>query len=157
MIVDLRGIENQALRNYIKEEGHYTLKCVEVKHLRTSENGNPVYRFSFVNKHDEYFNDDITITDNTKWKIKQLSTAFGFTYDKVNIEHFVGMYLVAWLVSKKVRNKFGDVVEILEAKQYTKSTKLTNDIPAEGSYIEPTIVYEKTTDNIKIDEDEIPF
>lgn len=160
MVINLSGVTNSNPREYIKQEGHYTLKCIEIKFLRNSENNNPIYRFTFKNNKEEFFNDDITITPNTYWKIKQLSDAFGFNYDNVNIMHFKDMYLVAWLVSKRVKNKIGEIVEILECKQYTKSAKLKNQIPAEGSYVEPAVSYEdKHSSNIdiKIDDDQIPF
>lgn len=157
MIVNLKGIENQEPRTYIRQEGHYTLKCIDVRQLRISENGNPIYRFTFKNKNDDYFLDDITITENTKWKIKQLAEAFGFTYDHVNILHFVGMYCVGWIIRKKVKNKAEQIVDVFECKQYIKSAKLTNNIPAEGTRVQPQIVHENMEQQIEINEDEIPF
>ena len=133
MVVDLGKVENKEAKVYIKKEGFYTLKCEEVKFVKNSTNGNPIYKFVFKNKNGEYFNDEITITPNTFWKIKQLADAFGFTYDKVNIFHFVGMYLVGHIVGKKVRNNVNEIIEVFECKQYGKSAKLTNEIPPEGS------------------------
>lgn len=157
MIVNLSGIENQEPRTYIRKEGHYTLKCVDVKQTRISENGNPIFRFTFKNKDDEYFLDDITITENTKWKIKQLAEAFGFTYDNVNIMHFVGMYCVGWIISKKVKNKAEQIVDIFECKQYSKSAKLVNEIPPEHSRVQPKIVHETMQQQETDMPDEIPF
>lgn len=161
MIIDLSNVENKEPRVYIKKEGHFTLKVEEVKQVRVSENGNPIFRFTFKNKDNEYFIDDITITENTKWKIKQIADAIGFTYDRVNIFNFVGMYLVGWLVSKKVKNKHGETVEIFECKQYSKSAKITNEIPSEGtapvSYTPLAVQSQSDIPEIDINEDIIPF
>lgn len=158
MVVNLRGVESQEPRTYIRKEGHFTLKCVDVKKIRMSENNNPVYRFTFKNKQDEFFLDDITITENTKWKIKQLADAFGFTYDNVNIMHFVDMYCVGWIVAKKVKNKADQIVDVFECKMYSKSQKLTNNIPAEHAQIQQMLnkdIYQPQ--DYDIPEDEIPF
>lgn len=171
MIVNLGGVENKEPRVYIRKEGHYTLKCEEVRFLKNSTNGNPIFRFLFKNKHGEYLIEDITITENTKWKIKQLADAFGFTYDRVNIFHFVGMYCVGWIVSRKVKNSADQIVDVFECKQYAKSAKpeFANTIPPEGSV---PLVHEQHQAranehdgrgtyipqvDIEIDEDEIPF
>lgn len=165
MVVNLKGVENEKAKTYIRKEGHYSLKCVEVRFLRNSENNNPIFRFTFKNKVEEYFTDDITITENTKWKIKQLSSAFGFEYDNVNIMHFKDMYLVAWITPKKVRNKVGETVEIFECKQYSKSAKLVNAIPPEHTqYVDESTYTDSNASIPEIDfnsiitpDDEIPF
>lgn len=74
---------------------------------------------------------------------KTTADAFGFDYENINIFHFKDMYLVATLSTKKVRNRVDDVVEILEAKNYRKCSKLVNKIPPENSRVEPEIVYEE--------------
>lgn len=160
MVVNLSGVQNQEPREYIRQEGHYTLKCIDIKQSKISQAGNPVFKITFVSKDNLYFIDEITITDAAKWKIKQLADAFGFTYDNVNILNFKDMYLVAWLVGRKVKNKHEQLVDIVECKQYTKSAKLENKIPPEGTNLqrqEPPVVYENNIPEINIEDEEIPF
>lgn len=89
-----------------------------------------------------------------------MADAFGFEYNKVNIYHFVGMYLVGYLAKETVTNKNGDKVEVLRCRQFSKNAKLVNDIPPEGS--ESVVNESKQTvqsQNIpEIDiDDDIPF
>lgn len=166
MVIDLGNV-NTEKKEYIQEEGYMTLKVVEVRHLKNSSNNNPIFRFTYKNKHDKYLSEDITITANTKWKIKQIADALGFDYEKVNILHFHEMYFVGGIKSRKVRNSVDEIVDIFEIRDYRKS-KIKNNIPKEG---EPYIKYENMShenqgSNIHdhernpsedINEDEIPF
>lgn len=165
MVIDLGNV-NTEKKEYIQEEGYMTLKVVEVRHLKNSSNNNPIFRFTYKNKHDKYLSEDITITANTKWKIKQIADALGFDYEKVNILHFHEMYFVGGIKSRKVRNSVDEIVDIFEIRDYRKS-KIKNNIPKEG---EPFIKYEiqdqQTQSYIEqaqanpsrdIEEDEIPF
>ena len=167
MVVNLGNI-NSEKKEYIQEEGYMTLKCVEVKFLKHSSNKNPIYIFTYKNKHNKYISEDITIMPNTMWKIKQIADAMGFTYEKVNILHFHDMYFVGGIKAKKHKTQVGEIVDIFEIRDYRPSTKLKNKIPAEG---EPYIKYENMShenqdSNIydhernpseDINEDEIPF
>jgi len=158
MVINLSGVENTGAKKWIKEEGHFTLKCVDVREKGVTANGNPVYIIEFKNKNDEHIRDEIVITPNTLWKIKQLSDAFGFTYDNVNILHFKDMYLVGWVKSRKHQNKVGDIVDVFEIKDYQKSAKLQNKIPEENSV--PVEYATQTNSNlpeIDVDGEEIPF
>lgn len=165
MVVNLGNVSSEK-KEYIQEEGYMTLKVVEVRFLKNSANGNPVFRFTYKNKHDKYISEDITITANTRWKIKQIADALGFTYANVNILHFHDMYFVAGIKARKVRNSVEEIVDIFEIRDYRPSTKIKNEIPKEG---EPFIKYETVSANNYMDqtqtsnpseeikEDEIPF
>ena len=167
MVVNLGNI-NSEKKEYIQEEGYMTLKCVEVKFLKNSSNNNPIYRFTYKNKHNKYIVEDITIMPNTMWKIKQIADAMGFTYENVNILHFHDMYFVGGIKSRKHKNQVNEIVDIFEIRDYRPSIKLKNNIPKEG---EPYIKYENMAHDIQdynhndeernpsqdIDEDEIPF
>lgn len=158
MIIDLSGVDNTP-KMYIKEEGYYTLKCIDVKQHGRTKNDNPIYKFYFQNKDGELYIEDVIITDNTKWKIKQMADAFGFTYDRVNIFNFIGLYLVGNLVQHKVTNKVGQIVDTLACKSFAKSAKLINEIPAEGKV---PVTYETMPQgndipDISYDDSEIPF
>ena len=156
MIIDLSGVDATP-RKYIKEEGNYTLKCIQVKEAGRTSNNNPILKFYFQNKNEEIYIEDIVLTPDTRFKIKQIADAFGFTYDKVNIYHFAGMYLVGWLVKEKVKNKAGEWVEVIRCKQFSKSAKLENQIPPENS---TPVVYENQKSNvpeIDIDEEDYGF
>lgn len=165
MVVNLGGV-NSEKREYIQEEGYMTLKVVEVKFIKNSTNGNPIFKFTYKNKHDKYISEDITITANTRWKIKQIADALGFDYDNVNILHFHDMYFVGGIKARKVRNQVNEIIDLYEIKDYRASAKLKNEIPKEG---EPFIQYETVPANnstdqapahnpsIDINEDEIPF
>lgn len=163
MIVNLKGIENTGAKKWIKNEGHMTLKCVNIKEKPKTINNNRVFEFEFKNKNDEYIKDEVVITDNTLWKIKQMADAFGFDYDNVNIFNFKDLYLVGWVKSRKYKNRADQVIDVFEIKDYAKSAKLVNEIPPENSI--PT-VFENVANDIRrgenypeidIYEDEIPF
>lgn len=157
MIIDLSGVDATP-RTYIKEEGHYTLKCVDVKMAGKTPNGNQIVKFYFKNKNDELFVEDLIVTPDTRYKVKQMADAFGFTYDRVNIMHFIGMYLVGYLAKERVKNKHGETVEVLKCKQFSKSAKLENTIPPENT---PAVIKEEARGipeiEIDIDGEEIPF
>lgn len=68
---------------------------------------------------------------------------------------------MAFLQKEKVKNKNGEIVEVLRCKQFSKSAKLVNNIPREGSI---PVNYEKDTyapnnynPSVEIDDIEIPF
>lgn len=143
MIISLTGVDSTP-KQYIQEEGYYTLKCIEIDMSRKTYNGNTILKVIFVNKEELRFIEDIVLTPNTLFKVKQLSNAFGFEYDNVNINHFIGMYLVAQLAKTKVKNSAGDYVEVIKAKSFRKSSKIQNEIPAQGSV---PIVTETTKQN----------
>ena len=156
MIIDLSGVDATP-RKYIKTEGHYTLKCVQVKEAGKTSNGNPILKFFFQNKEDELYIEDVVLTPDTRFRIKQMADAFGFTYDKVNIYHFVGMYLVAYLVKDKVKNRNDEMVEVIKCRAFTKSAKLENNIPAENT---TPVVVEQNQSNIPeidVNDEIIPF
>ena len=158
MIIDLSGVDATP-RKYIKEEGHYTLKCVQVKESGKTSNGNPILKFYFQNKNEELYIEDVVLTPDTRFRIKQIADAFGFTYDKVNIYNFVGLYLVAYLVKEKVKNKNDELVEVVKCKQFSKSAKIINEIPAEGN-TPVSYVQKQNSQNIPeidIDSEIIPF
>lgn len=158
MVVNLQGIENTGAKKWIKDEGHFTLKCTNVKDKGFTANGNPVYEIEFKNKNDEHIKDEIVITQNTKWKIKLIADAFGFTYDNVNILNFKDMYLVGWVKSRKHQNKVGEIIDMFEIKDYSKSAKLTNDIPEENSIpVEFQQPEQEQMPQIEITDDGIPF
>jgi hypothetical protein len=158
VIINLAGVD-MTPRKYIEEEGHYTLKCIEIDSSRKTYNGNTILKVIFVNKEELRFIEDIVITPNTLFRVKNLSDAFGFDYDNVNVNHFVGMFLVAYLAKTKVKNSAGDFVEVLKAKSFRKSSKIQNEIPAQGSV--PIVVAAAAAaqqmEQIDINEDEIPF
>ena len=159
MVINLAGVDTTP-KEYIQKEGGYTLKCVDIDMSKKTYNGNTILKIIFENKEKLRFIEDIVITQNTLFKIKQVSDAFGFTYDNVNVNHFIGMYLVAFLGKTKVKNSAGDFVEVLKAKKFQKSAKLQNTIPAEGAV--PVVMSAITNtsnaiDEIDIDESEIPF
>lgn len=149
MVVDLSGVEVHEQREYIKQEGHYTLKCVEVKDGGFTANGNPVIKLVFKTKQDEYFIEDVVITPKTKWKIKQLASAFGFEYDNVNMLHFKDMFCVGWIVPRVVQNKYGENVQVFRCAEYKKS-KIENTIPPENTPV-------ASEDIPEIPDSEIPF
>ena len=57
MVIDLGNV-NTEKKEYIQEEGYMTLKVVEVRHLKNSSNNNPIFRFTYKNKHDKYLSED---------------------------------------------------------------------------------------------------
>lgn len=157
MIIDLSGVDTTQ-KKYIKDDGFFTLKCIDVKTAGKTPNGNQIVKFYFKNKNDELFIDDWVSTPDSKLKIKEMADAFGFTYDRVNIMHFIGMYLVGHLVKKHVKNKHGETVEVLKCKQFSKSAKLENTIPPENT---PAVIKEEakgiSETEIDIDGEEVPF
>ena len=157
MIVDLTGVES---KKYIKQEASYTLKCIAVREAGFTSNQNPIIKFHFQNKNEELYIEDVVLTPDTRFRIKQMADAFGFEYNKVNIYHFIGMYLVGYLAKETVTNKNGDKVEVLRCKQFSKSAKLVNTIPPEGStptaYESKQSAQSQNIPEIDIDE-EIPF
>ena len=158
MIIDLSGVDATP-RKYIKEEGHYTLKCVQVKEAGKTSNGNTILKFYFQNKNEELYIEDVVLTPDTRFRIKQMADAFGFTYDKVNIYNFVGLYLVGYLAKEKVKNKNDELVEVVKCKQFTKSAKLENQIPPENS-VPTSYTPSSRTDNIPeidVNSEIIPF
>ena len=159
MVINLTGVDSTP-REYIEQEGNYTLKCMAIDTSKKTSNGNVILKIMFENKDNLRFIEDIVITPNTLFRVKQVSEAFGFTYDNVNVNHFIGMYLVAFLGKTKVKNSAGDFVEVLKAKKFQKSAKLQNTIPAEGAVpiVTNTITNGKNIiPEIDIDENEIPF
>jgi len=152
MVINLAGVDTTP-KEYIQKEGGYTLKCVDIDMSKKTYNGNTILKIIFENKEKLRFIEDIVITQNTLFKIKQVSDAFGFTYANVNVNHFIGMYLVAFLGKTKVKNSAGDFVEVLKAKKFQKSAKLQNTIPAEGAV--PVVMSAVSNTSSAIDEIEL--
>ena len=162
MQINLNGVDSTP-REYITQEGHYTLKCVSVREAGVTTNNNPILKITFKDKQEQMYIEDVVVTPNTLFRIKQIAEAFGFTYENVDTNHFVGMYLVGWLVSEKVKNKHDQYVDVIKCKSFSKSAKLENKIPAEGSVsvdmsgYNPPINNQTPDMSIDITDEEIPF
>jgi hypothetical protein len=162
MQINLNGVDSTP-RKYIIQEGHYTLKCVSVREDEVTTKNNPILKITFKDKQEQLYIEDVVVTPNTLFRIKQIAEAFGFTYENVDTNHFVGMYLVGWLVSEKVKNKHDQYVDVIKCKSFSKSAKLVNQIPAEGTMSADMSGYNPQTNNqtpdmsTNINDDEIPF
>ncbi len=157
MKINLANVDSTP-KVYIQTEGHYTLKCIGIDESKKTNNGNTIMKIIFQDKNEQRFIEDIVITPNTLFRVKQISEAFGFEYDDIDTSHFLGMYLVAWLVKTRVKNSAQEYVEVLKAKSFVKS-KLPNTIPPQGTAPTTTNVVPNNSELVEIDinEDEIPF
>jgi hypothetical protein len=166
MRIDLTDIpveDNE--REYIKQEGAFTLKVVKLTEGKTTNN-NPQIKVHFQDKLGRYAIADFVLTDNALWALKVLTKALKLP-NVIDTDMMLDRYVVAHIKAKKTQNG-----EIFEIKKY-EASHLTN------TYTPP--VYRENTQEqykaqesknhqhtgtqnelptplpIDIDEDEIPF
>lgn len=154
MKIDLNNIETEEEeREYINEEGIYTLKVKKVT-FGTTKNNNKTVKVHFVNKRKKYATDEFVITDSALWKLKLFTKALKLP-NVIDTNMFIDRYVKATVKAKATQNS-GTIYEI---KKY-EASNLTNTYVAR----EPRVVYEKHThtqnhqaNKQEFDEDDIPF
>lgn len=155
MRIDLTSVQVEDVeREYIKQEGVFTLKVVKLTSGKTT-NGNDQLKVHFQDKFGKYAIADFVLTDNALWALKVLTKALKLP-NVIDTEMMLDRYVIAHIKAKRTQNG-----EIFEIKKYEPS-KLTNTMGI------PT-TYEKVQNNqeahkmpevpkpIDVDKDEIPF
>lgn len=158
MQIDLTNIETEdTRREYIREEGEFTVKVVKVTEGKTS-NQNPQIKVHFQDRNGRFAIDEFVLTESALWKLKLLTKALKLP-NVINTEMFYERYVKITLKAKQTTN--GHIYEI---KKYEPSN-LTNtwEYQAPKAHYEPAPQrggagqgelpqYEEV-----IDEDSIPF
>lgn len=158
MRIDSTSIETEdTQREYIREEGEFTVKVVKVTEGQTS-NKNPQIKVHFQDRNGRFAIDEFVLTESALWKLKLLTKALKLP-NVINTEMFYERYVKITLKAKQTAN--GHIYEI---KRYDPSN-LTNtwEYQAPKAHYEPAPQrggagqgelpeYEEV-----IDQDSIPF
>lgn len=162
MRIDLTDIpveDNE--REYIKQEGVFTLKVVKLTEGKTTNN-NPQIKVHFQDKLGRYAIADFVLTDNALWALKVLTKALKLP-NVIDTDMMLDRYVIAHIKAKKTTNGG----EIFEIKKYEASS-LTNTMekmPIPTTYGNVQQNHQNTHTQqmpqaqapIDIDEDKIPF